>query len=441
MKILLLSIIVFSIAVFSSSLAYAEQPLLDFYNNSQLVLVGKVISLSQVSTTTSNPSQSPNQTRYDIQVEQYYKHPQSAKMITVFGYAKGIYYGQDPTYNVGDRVFLYLDQENGYYQIQPHSFALDNGCDARSMIPIPTLSFESPPISTPSFGNIFDFQSASGIHSSTFGMGDKIRISFVAENYLPVIKYTTLNFTIKTDNDTTLVFNDTKQITIPACYSKIPISWDFIPKIPGTYFVSVNMSDSVSLGRQLVLFTEPSLGSSFDVRKNLTGVSLEKAPYQPYPLSPLKQVESGVAAKDVKCKEGLQLVIKSEDGSPACVSPENVTKLVKIGWARQDLYYHDIHVTPKITLNDYSYYGLENEHNVTVSIGNQTYYQTTLDYSAYNLPRTIPIKFHNVTFTFPDGTNSTPGGAFVTLDLKFSDGFEETYGKQTINPDGSGSGS
>ncbi len=332
MKVLLFSITVLSIASFSSSLAYAEQPLLDFYNNSHLVLVGKVISLSQVSTTTSNPSQSPNQTRYDIQVEQYYKNPQAAKIITVFGYAKGIYFGQDPTYNVGDRVFLYLDQENGHYQIQPHSFALDNDCDARSMIPIPTLPFESPPISSPAFGNIFDFQSASGIHSGTFGLGDKIRISFAAENYLPVIKYTTMNFTIKTDNNTTLVFNDTKQITIPACYSKVPILWDFIPKTPGTYFVSVNMSSSVSLGRQLVLFTEPPLGSSFDVRKNLTGGSLEKTPYQLYPLSPLKQVESGIAAKDVKCKEGLQLVIKSEDSTPACVTPFAVFHLYSIGW-------------------------------------------------------------------------------------------------------------
>ncbi len=156
---------------------------------------------------------------------------------------------------------------------------------------------------------------------------------------------------------------------------------------------------------------------------------------------PLEQVKWGAAPTNVTCRNDLELVIKAEDGTPACVSPENVAKLVKIGWARQEFYYHDVHVTPKVTLNDYSYIGIENNDNVTVSINNQAYYQTTLDYSVYNLPRATPIKFHNVTFTFPEGTMPTPGGALVALDLKFQDGFEETYGKQTVNPDGSGSGS
>jgi hypothetical protein len=68
MKTLQLSIIiVLSVVAFSVSVAYAEQPLLDFYNNSQLVLVGKVISLSQVPSTIQ--SQDANQTQYNIEVE------------------------------------------------------------------------------------------------------------------------------------------------------------------------------------------------------------------------------------------------------------------------------------------------------------------------------------------------------------------------------------
>ena len=50
--------------------------------------------------------------------------------------------------------------------------------------------------------------------------------------------------------------------------------------------------------------------------------------------SPLKQFKSGTVAKDVQCKEGLQLVIKAEDGSPACVKPSSVTKLVLWAWAK-----------------------------------------------------------------------------------------------------------
>ena len=50
--------------------------------------------------------------------------------------------------------------------------------------------------------------------------------------------------------------------------------------------------------------------------------------------SPLKQFKSGIAAQDVKCKQGLQLVIKSEDRSPACVTTNTVTALIERGWTQ-----------------------------------------------------------------------------------------------------------
>ena len=49
--------------------------------------------------------------------------------------------------------------------------------------------------------------------------------------------------------------------------------------------------------------------------------------------SPLKQFKSGTAANDVKCGQGLQLVIKSEDGSPACVTTNTATALMERGWS------------------------------------------------------------------------------------------------------------
>jgi len=50
-------------------------------------------------------------------------------------------------------------------------------------------------------------------------------------------------------------------------------------------------------------------------------------------LSPKKQVEFGVEEKDVTCKEGLQLILKLSDGSPACVKPKTAEKLIERGWA------------------------------------------------------------------------------------------------------------
>src|SRR3989442_382689 len=53
------------------------------------------------------------------------------------------------------------------------------------------------------------------------------------------------------------------------------------------------------------------------------------------PLTPLRQIASGVAPKDVTCKSGFALVLKAEDQSPACVKPETVQILIWTGWAKE----------------------------------------------------------------------------------------------------------
>ena len=51
-------------------------------------------------------------------------------------------------------------------------------------------------------------------------------------------------------------------------------------------------------------------------------------------LDPLMQFKSGVTAKDVQCRLDFQLVLKAEDGSPACIEKISVDDLVKRGWAK-----------------------------------------------------------------------------------------------------------
>ncbi len=50
-------------------------------------------------------------------------------------------------------------------------------------------------------------------------------------------------------------------------------------------------------------------------------------------LSPLTQFKQGTPAQDIKCNTDLQLILKAEDESPACVNPRDVAKLVERGWA------------------------------------------------------------------------------------------------------------
>lgn len=49
---------------------------------------------------------------------------------------------------------------------------------------------------------------------------------------------------------------------------------------------------------------------------------------------PMEQFKSGIDAQDVKCRKDLMLVIKTTDGSPACVKPLTYNKLALQGWAK-----------------------------------------------------------------------------------------------------------
>jgi hypothetical protein len=149
--------------------------------------------------------------------------------------------------------------------------------------------------------------------------------------------------------------------------------------------------------------------------------------------SPLKQFKSGTTSKDIACRKDLLLIFKSSDEEPICIKPDNAKKLESRGWAISQ--YHDPGAKPKIKLYDYSYDGIDKDNDI-VSINNQTFYQTTLGYSVYDLPKKASTSFHDVVFAFPKGSLNTPGASFVMLDMKFQDGFEEVYGGQALVQNG-----
>lgn len=146
--------------------------------------------------------------------------------------------------------------------------------------------------------------------------------------------------------------------------------------------------------------------------------------------SPLQQFKSGIPSDEIKCKEGLQLVIKSSDGSPACVKPQTVTKLIQMGWAMQTTDSLKPLQSKRIT-------GLENDTGVA-TLGNQTYYFETPNYTNTAYYNPVQISFHDVVFTlFPSGfsgglptdgggvsTNGC-GGSYFWTDAEFPDGIHE----------------
>ena len=48
--------------------------------------------------------------------------------------------------------------------------------------------------------------------------------------------------------------------------------------------------------------------------------------------SPRAQVQDGIVPNEVVCREGFKLLLKTNDGSPACVTPSTADKLVERGW-------------------------------------------------------------------------------------------------------------
>ncbi|GEM_PF-7117543 len=83
-------------------------------------------------------------------------------------------------------------------------------------------------------------------------------------------------------------------------------------------------------GTNLVDIARPvSKPFQFRIYDNNTNVLMIHPP-------PLKQVQSGALPKDVQCDK-LVLAFKREDGTPACVMPDNLATLVLRGWAKDPM--------------------------------------------------------------------------------------------------------
>lgn len=52
--------------------------------------------------------------------------------------------------------------------------------------------------------------------------------------------------------------------------------------------------------------------------------------------NPVKQLEKGLDPSEIICREGLKLIFKSSNDSPACVKPESIPKLIERGWANSE---------------------------------------------------------------------------------------------------------
>ena len=118
--------------------------------------------------------------------------------------------------------------------------------------------------------------------------------------------------------------------------------------------------------------------------------------------SPLKQIRSGIGPHEIQCGYDLQLVIKSEDGTPACVNPDSIDRLYQRGWTGETS-------NPRDTYMDIKVYD-----SYTPRSLNGNFLLGTL----YSLKGTMP--YSNVTVsvngTVMGAARTLPGGCFQFKD-------------------------
>lgn len=93
--------------------------------------------------------------------------------------------------------------------------------------------------------------------------------------------------------------------------------------------------------RIIAIFLTIILASSLFTLQHET--SSEAIPEKTRIMSPLQQAKMHISINQIICQDGLEIVMKKSDGSPACVKKDNVAILIERGWA--------IHVLPEYTID------------------------------------------------------------------------------------------
>lgn len=283
----------------------------ELYKEYKLIIRGHVISVSQ--------NLQKNLTSYDVKIDEFLKLSQQYSVITVFSsIAQNPNTNNvlQPKFSVGDNVQFYLDQGPEGYSVSPYSFKMDDGCTGFTGLTFLNYSAPIPASDEPRF---FDLNSS---RIDMPSLDQSFQIKYDGVNDTPLNK-TLVELLIRVNNDTAPIFHDKKLLSMQPCSGLINASWYFAPHQVGNYNVEVTQTSG--LYNNKIIFGNYSSIATFSITRNTGEITM---------LSPLKQFKSGVVAKDVKCANNLQLIIKAKDGSPACVKPETTKILYERGWTK-----------------------------------------------------------------------------------------------------------
>jgi len=282
------------------------------YFNSDTVVIGKVLSADPFSST---------HMKYQIQVEQYMKNPQNQDVLTVIAEGTNKTLAQqgrapDTIYDVGQQALLYLKKKNDVYTAWYFSHSTDSLCNPAPTKEEMTFTLSPDPIFTtlPAYSQL---RVGEGGFQNLFQVNQTIPLSYDTWNRHYTTKSFDVVFEIKNETTGESISNMTKQVELKPCIGHQTVSASFVPRTTGTYEIDV-------------IFDNRLEGTTVEVRHNF---SSNKLAISTFPL-PFQQFHLGTKVEDVKCSGGLALVIKSEDGSPACVKYTTADVLLDRKWAK-----------------------------------------------------------------------------------------------------------
>ncbi|MGI0058207.1 MAG: hypothetical protein ACREBJ_00430 [Nitrosotalea sp.] len=277
----------------------------ELYKQSDIVLYGKVIVKVG----------SGSDYYYQIKAEQYFKNPQTSDSITVSGHViDNKTHMSYPQFEVGDKAIFYIVNQATALVISPYSTKAGDACDIHAFLGTTPIPGEPIARGKPSPINLLD---ENGLRIGTSITNHPVSLKYNLVNNYPSSRNFTIEASIQNQNDASATFYKKQVIELGACESTgDALKWSFVPSKSGNYNVNVNENG------------EFISKADFQVENSNSSKKLNS-------VLPLQQFNSGVPANNVTCKEGLQLILKSENNHPACVKPDTVNILIERGWAKQ----------------------------------------------------------------------------------------------------------
>ncbi len=246
--------------------------------------------------------------QYQVSIEKFLKNPQNFDTITVrqpaMDLAPDFGLGGMDKFNVGDRVLFYIQSLDGNNTYSPESFLIPQNCIGNDVLTQPRFELGNEFLTLQN-GKRLDDNYTAGVPIQFVWNRDTRTLDGKSFDALVWMTKTT-------SHGAETVFNKTIHFESKPCQWIASAKWAFTPE-KGEYGMDLKIKENDTI-------TEMS-NSKFFVKSGAKNIS------------PLEQFKSGISASKIQCPFDLELVIKSSDGTPACLKLSTAQKLAARGWA------------------------------------------------------------------------------------------------------------